>query len=93
MTEGIMRAVPVALDGPIWKCPELWIHPDWVDHVPGWSWKLDMPNPLEDDGPWRFGLDVFLGHHIAYQSPDGPVVWRIVGLNESRTNLLCKWPD
>lgn len=88
----IIRAVPVALDGPIWRCPELWVTPEYVDQVDGWSWRL-ASNPFEDDGPFRLGLDVFVGHGIAYQSDDGPVVWSIVGVNESRTALLCKWPD
>lgn len=90
---GIIGAIRAVFhDGPLYECSQLWVTPEFIERIDGWSWRLDMPNPLEDDTPWR-GLDVFLGHYFVYEKGPVKAVWRIIKLDESRSMFLGKWPD
>lgn len=90
---GAVRTRSDQADKPLYRCDELWISPEFIDRCPGWSWKLDMPDPLTDDTPWRLGLAVFVGHCITFDTAEIHAVWRIVEADNGAGLLLCRWPD
>lgn len=73
------------------ECSQLWVTPAFIEHIDGWSWRLDVPNPLEGHTPWR--LDCFIGHYFVYEKGPVKAVWRIIGFDQSQAMVLGKWPD
>lgn len=74
--------------------PELWFSHEFLDRLgPPWSMRLDSTDPLTDESPWRFGLDVFIGAYVRYEVMGLRRIWRIVGVNPARDMLIGRWPD
>jgi hypothetical protein len=75
--------------------PEIMFNPDIIDRRPGFSLQLDQSwDPLTDDGPWKLGLECYVGHYLVFDMPNHPRrVWKIVGTNRRQQALIVQWPD
>jgi len=83
---GIIRVTDsVTVNQPVYKCPEIWVTPKFVDAVK--SFRFDTPHPATD------GLDAFVGDRLLYETDAGKAVWHIVGVHAERPMLIARWPD
>jgi hypothetical protein len=86
VTAGIIRVTDsVTINQPVYRCPEIWVTPQFVDAVK--SFRFDTVHPVTD------GLEAFVGDHLLYERDGAKAVWVIVGVHAERPMLIAKWPD
>jgi hypothetical protein len=83
---GIIRVTDATtVNQPVYKCPEIWVTPQFVNAVK--SFRFDVSHPVTD------GLDAFIGDHLLYETAAAKAAWQIVGVHDERPMLIAKWPD
>lgn len=83
---GIIRVTDATtVNQPVYKCPEIWVTPQFVNAVK--SFRFDTARPVTD------GLAEFVGDRLLYETEAGKAVWEIVGVHDERPMLIAKWPD